>query len=467
MSGLTGQPGHQTSQRGAAAAAAPIDAAAFAAAMAPFAIADGSKIAVAVSGGADSMALLLLLAEWSVPRNIVLTALTVDHRLRDRSADEATQAAAWCAARGVAHVILPWQEGMAQRGLARSPQSAARDARYRLLTDWCRDNGHGFLCVAHHADDQIETFLLRLARGSGVDGLAAMAAERVSGGIHILRPLLAFGKAALTATCCAADQPWIDDPSNRNRASARVRFREARAMLAAEGLDDDRLLATVGHMRRARVALEYSVDMLLAAACRWDAYGVARLAYQAFAAAPAEIALRALTRVLRVAAGAAYGPRYENLERLYDALMRGPWRDATLHGCCILRSDGDIVIFREAAAIGPDVALDTVSPVLWDGRFRVGIAADELRDGFVTAVTPAGWQCAGEASALPAIQPAVRAALPMIVDTDGVAAIPHVGFVRPDLARRLKTPIFLAFAPEAQAAAIPSDVAEMTPQRCD
>src|SRR5690606_25207264 len=153
------------------------------------------------------------------------------------------------------------------------------------------DNGAGHLFLAHHADDQVETFLLRLARGSGVDGLAAMAPSSVRDGVIIARPLLAFPKAGLEATCRAAGQGWIEDPSNASEASGRVRFRKARALLESEGLTRERLLATVAHMQRSRAALEHMVSDLLAAICARDDAGAARLAVAPLVGAPEEIAL--------------------------------------------------------------------------------------------------------------------------------------------------------------------------------
>lgn len=428
-------------------AATPIDAVAFAKAMAAFSIPDECAIAVAVSGGPDSMALLLLLREWCARRQVTLTALTVDHCLRDESGTEAAQVAAWCEALGVAHAVLPWRMGPSQRGLSRSPQAAARAARYDLLLNWCHANGHARLCVAHHADDQIETFFLRLARGSGVDGLAAMAPKSRRAGVDLLRPLLSFRKNALEATCVAAGQGWVEDPSNGNRKSARVRFRQARAIFAAEGFDDARLLATIAHLQRARQALETAVDALLAQTCRWDSWGAAHIDLAAFVAAPAEIALRALTRVLTTTAGEIYGPRFERLERLYGSMIAGPWRDSTLHGCHIMRDGTEILICREADAITEDVRVNAGETVLWDRRFSIGVPHSAPCALVVCRLTAPSWKLVTAGGNVPAIHPAIRAGMPMMTDEQGLAAVPWAGYVRADLRLQLKEPIFWGFAP--------------------
>ena len=386
----------------------------FAAAMAPFAIPDASHLAVAVSGGADSTALLRLLQLWAAPRHVRLTALTVDHCLRAAAADEVRQVAQWCAALGVAHAALTWDEGAALVGATRSPQAEAREARYGLMTAWCREHSAAAICLAHHADDQVETFLMRLARGSGVDGLAAMLPETVRDGVRLLRPLLGEPKAALQATCAAFGQSWIDDPSNQNRAATRVRFRQARALLAAEGLDDARLLQTVAHMQRARDALGSAVDALLARNCRWDDYGVARFDLAAFSEAPEEIALRFLAAILCRASGAVYAPRFERLTRLYRALSTGPWRDATLHGCGISRAGGDVLIFREAAAIDHQLEIAPGAHAVWDNRFEIAVSA--------TAPTPVRIIAAGAwatAARAPEAVRAARASLPLALDERG------------------------------------------------
>ena len=198
------------------------------------------RLAVAVSGGADSMALCLLAASWAQGLGGSVTALTVDHGLRAAAAAEAAQVGDWLAARGVAHKILCWQGAKPAADL----QAAARLARYELLNDWCAQEAVLHLLLAHHQEDQAETLLLRLGRGSGVDGLSAMAPISVTKAGRLLRPLLGISRARLMAGLKAEGQSWIEDPSNEDVRFSRVRWRQLMPKLQAEGLNSERLAAT-------------------------------------------------------------------------------------------------------------------------------------------------------------------------------------------------------------------------------
>ena len=371
--------------------------------------------------------------------------------MRAAGADEARQVAAWCAGLGIAHIALAWDEGAALVGANRSPQADAREARYRLMTAWCRAHDVAALCLAHHADDQVETFLMRLARGSGVDGLAGMASDSTRDGLRLLRPLLQEPKAALVATCLAFGQAWIEDPSNQNRAATRVRFRQARALLAAEGLDDARLLQTVEHMQRARAALGSAVDTLLAQVCVWDAYGVARLDLSAFSEAPEEVALRALSAILCDASGAVYAPRFERLERVYRAMRHGPWRDATLHGCGIFRAGPEVLVCREAAAIVDEVEIAPGGRAVWDRRFEVVLSSDAPNPVRIT-----GAQTWATAARAPLAVRAARAGLPLATDASGPLCLPQfLDSLRADAKESWEHKIVCRFRPARHVAELP------------
>ena len=201
-------------------------------------LAGENQLLVAVSGGPDSVALLALLAEWSReagrPR---LLAATVDHGLRAGSADEALGVAALCGRLGVPHRILLWAGEKPTSRL----QERARAARYDLLAGEAASIGGAVLVTAHTRDDQAETLLMRMARGSGPSGLAGMRRRVVRQGMVLVRPLLGLPKARLIATAQARGLPFVMDPSNGDPRFARARWRSLTPLLAAEGLDAERL----------------------------------------------------------------------------------------------------------------------------------------------------------------------------------------------------------------------------------
>ncbi|USO02588.1 MAG: tRNA lysidine(34) synthetase TilS [Alphaproteobacteria bacterium] len=172
------------------------------------------KLALAVSGGKDSMGMVYALKDLP---NIVV--LTVDHRLREESAGEALQVQRWMMELNVPHVILTWEHD----GIDTDIQNKARTARYDLMTQWCWEHGVKYLMTAHHREDQIETFFMRLAKGSGLKGLGVMHDATTYNNITILRPFLSVPKKTLHNYI--EHENFIEDPSNQNEAFERIRFR--------------------------------------------------------------------------------------------------------------------------------------------------------------------------------------------------------------------------------------------------
>jgi tRNA(Ile)-lysidine synthase len=395
------------------------------------------------------MALCLLADPWARRRGGRLVALTVDHGLRPGSAAEAKRAGSWLARRGIAHQVLRWRGEKPSRGV----QAAARQARYRLLHRWCARHGALHLLLAHHLEDQAETFLMRLARGSGVDGLAAMAPLGGDQGILHLRPLLGTAKARLAATLRQHKQPWIEDPSNRDPAFERVRVRRARGALETLGMSAPRLAGTARHMARARAALEAEVDDLLARSVGVHAAGFCLVDPGVLAAAAPEISLRALSRVLQCVAGTEYPPRFERLARLGEALAAGLGSARTLSGCRIVPWDGRILVCREAAAAAAPLPLTAGAPGRWDARFTVGVSVSGQapRRGLAVArLGLAGWRqivtaraALGE-TALPA--PA-RTVLPALWRSGRVLSVPHLGFDRSPAGGRSRLRFSARFQP--------------------
>jgi tRNA(Ile)-lysidine synthase len=418
-------PGRKSARAGAL---GPQDFAALIGAFAPFE--PHPTLAVAVSGGADSMALAILAADWAKARGGRAVALTVDHGLRSGSAREARQTGRWLGARGIAHRVLTWAGQKPASGI----QAAAREARYRLLGDWCRRHGVLHLLVAHTREDQAETFLLRLGRGSGADGLAGMPALVERPQLRLLRPLLAVSKARLVATLKARQQEWIEDPSNRDESFARVRVRAMLSARADKAAMHRRLAAASSTLGRARAANERAAAALLAAAARLHPAGYIELDAARLCAGAPGAAARAVGRCLMAVSGEAYAPRGEKMARLLaDVLGDGPFRPRTLGGCRILPSGGRILICREWKRSEPAVLPPGGGPRLWDRRFVVRRRGAQRGAGAlrVGALGEKGWaEVVKQAPQLRAAVPAaVRPALPALFDAkQRVLAVPHLGF---------------------------------------
>ena len=296
----------------------------------------GGDFAVAVSGGPDSLALLLLAHAAFSGR---VRAATVDHRLRPGSAAEAEAVARLCAERGIPHHILAVTVERAGAGL----QAAAREARYRALAEWMEEGGLELLLTAHHADDQAETLLMRLNRGSGVAGLAGVRAAGAvpgSGGrLRLARPLLHWRRSELAALVAAAGIEPAEDPSNADEAFDRARIR--RQLGEAPWLDVAALARSAALLAEAESALEWAAETLFAARAEGGEGGVI-LRPQGL---PPELLRRLVLRCLGLAAPGAR-PRGEQLHALIARLQEGG--SATL--CGVKASGGDSWRFAPAPA---------------------------------------------------------------------------------------------------------------------
>jgi tRNA(Ile)-lysidine synthase len=215
-----------------------------------------ARLGIAVSGGPDSLALLLL-AHAAFPTRCF--AATVDHRLRMQSAAEARFVADISARLGVPHATLTvqWPVQPPTKGI----QEAARDARYAALLGWCADAGIGTLLTAHHADDQAETLLMRLARGAGLPGLAAIRPVQQAGGCRIARPLLRWRHAELAELCTAAGLIPIEDPSNADPRHERSRVRKL--LRTADAPAADKLALSSAHLLEVEEAMRWLADEVI------------------------------------------------------------------------------------------------------------------------------------------------------------------------------------------------------------
>lgn len=356
-------------------------------------------LALAVSGGPDSMALMHLVATWAAEHGVAarqgmgqvpLIVLTVDHKLRPESAAEAAWVKDEAARRGLPHETLVWDGPKPSTAV----QATARDARYRLIDDFLdRELQEGRvpakrrIAVAHHEDDQAETVLMRLARGSGLDGLSGMreeehvtppsAAGRANASYTIVRPLLRTPKARLIATLQDGGVSWKEDASNQAPRFERVRVRQALETLRDLGIAPAQIGRSAARLSRARRAVLAGVDAAASRAVKLHRGLFAEIDAACLAELPDEYAVRILAGLLRAFGGEAPPARLSQIENLASRLMT-PNNAETLGGCRIERDGAAVRIWREWGRDGlPTLELQPGAEKVWDGRFRVALDAGE------------------------------------------------------------------------------------------
>jgi tRNA(Ile)-lysidine synthase len=382
-------------------------------------------LAVAVSGGPDSLALAILADRWARERFGEICAVTVDHRLRPESGDEIRRLHGWLAARAIRHEILAWSAHKPATGI----QEAARAARYQLLADWCREHGCLHLLTAHQREDQAETHLIRRSASSGADGLAGMSVIRELADCRILRPLLGVAKARLVALLDAERQPFITDPSNRDPTFERSWLRRTGVMPV--GADFATLLSGIRELGHERVAREHNCARLLAQTVVLHPAGFAVLDPD-LALAPSDIAERALQMIVGAIGGKPYPARRERVARLREVLAGAGHRGHTLGGCRFLRWRHHVLVLRELHGAAGPIRLTPGTSFLWDRRFSV------ILPPTATGVVTVGYLGRSGVVALNRHWREMRRGLPRLIypilpavwDEEGIAAVPHLGYRR-------------------------------------
>ncbi len=425
--------------------------------------AHGACLAVAVSGGPDSMALAALLAAWAAPRRARLRAITVDHLLRPESGAEAALVAGRLRALGLEHVtaVAEWPGGCPPPASRR--QAAGRAERFRLLSREAAAAGARLVLLGHHAGDSVETALGWWARASGLRGLAGIAPAVALGDLVLVRPLLSVPKARLLATAGARRVAHVTDPSNVSEAYDRVRVRAAVAAMAgtACGPSEAALLRVVEHARVVAGDMDAAARAVLAAAVvRHDARGYALLAPAQLLApgVPPGVARLVIRRILMAYGGREFGARHDGVERAHAALAAGAARRGITAGGCVLRSlrpataaaaargapDTVLVCREPRVALQDPLRFAPVAPgagVLWDGRFSVRMRVRATAVG--VSVPPLELRAFSEPlrMALRArpggaalddrmgVPHAVKVGLPAVCARDGaLLALPHIGY---------------------------------------
>lgn len=390
---------------------------------APFAT--SARLALAVSGGADSLALMVLAAGWRRSRQSgpELVVLTVDHGLRAMSADEAAMVASVAVRLGLRHRTLIWNGRKPTAGI----EQAAREARYELLAEACREEGIADLLTAHHRDDQAETVLMRLGKGSGLSGLAGMRPVRSMDGLRHHRPLLGLPKTRLLAVAKAAGLAPIADESNTDPRFQRPRLRQLRGELSDAGIAAAGIVRASERLAQADDALEHYVGAFIGEAVSVDRYGVARFPLESLASVPREIRQRALARLIAAAGAGPWPPvRHDRLAALEVALASGDETRRTLGGAVIACRGGAVTVHRETGRrVADPVRLEARAHGIWDGRFAYRLGA--LRGPMTLGpLGEAGRRALGLRSSV--APNGALAALPAVRAGDAIVAVPSVGF---------------------------------------
>ncbi len=386
------------------------------------------------------MALALLMAQYAQSNGVQVIALTVDHALRSESADEAKQVGIWLKAHGILHHILTWQGKKKPANI----QANARKARYRLMADFCIANNINFLGVAHTSEDQAETVLMRIMRGSGIDGLAGINASKTMYGITIIRPLLNCSREQLRDYLRTQKQNWVNDPSNENNKFARVTARKFINTSGNPELLTRRLADTAAHMRRAKNYIEESIKKNIAGIITCHEFGFYSINVTKYKNLHSEERLRTLACILQHVGGQEYKPRFENLTRLDANICNNKLHKAcTLWGCEIASgqktSTKDIIyIYREFAAIAPCLPVHAGTNITWDNRFSchigdINIAGNSAPNLNIAALGAHGYQYILQLnpdfkfSAIN-LPKKVIYTLPALLLLEKPLAVPHIGY---------------------------------------
>jgi len=296
-----------------------------------------APIAVAVSGGVDSVCLL----HWLVNTGLNIVALHVNHHLRPSADIEEQYVYDLCKKLNIPCHIFHWTGEKPNSGL----EAAARDARYKMMTDWCHENDVGILMVAHQADDQIETFLMNLARGSGLTGLSAIRKISYRDGIKIVRPLLETFRKELIKYCDKNNIKYFSDEMNDDENYTRVKIRKNRYLLAEKlGITDTRILLAIENLGRARDALDTDI-MGRVKSVMYDGYAL--FADSFLFDVPPHIGLKCLGVLIQTIGGNDYQPRLNSLTFALDKLTSDC--KFTLGHCTLRRFKNQILIVQEGS----------------------------------------------------------------------------------------------------------------------
>jgi tRNA(Ile)-lysidine synthase len=326
------------------------------------------RFAIAVSGGSDSLALSVLAKLYSLENDNAFVSLIIDHKLRKESAEEARVTYKNLTQNKIKAKILTYQGEKFSSNI----QKKARDLRYDLFHKYCAKNKIKFLILAHHQDDLIENFYIRLIRGSGIKGLTSLQnIFEYSKNFYLLRPLLNFNKQELLTVTKKSYSSWIEDPSNKNDKFLRVRIRKMQTKLQKEGFDPKRIIKTIDNLNTAKNSLDFYIFKSEKKYLNFYKEGYATLKSSIFNNEAQEVIFRVIIKAIHFVSGEYYPPRSDSLKGLMKNLLAKSFKSSTLGGCLIEKNKNIISFYREDRNVAVETLNKTKQKTNWDDRFLV------------------------------------------------------------------------------------------------
>ena len=331
------------------------------------------KIAVAVSGGPDSLALTILLQKFSLENNIDLKAISIDHDLRSSSKDELQWLASELKKRKIKHKIIKWKSLKPNANIL----SSARNKRYELLIKECERVDIKHLFTGHHLDDQVENVLLRIIRGSGIKGLGSLQEKFkfTKSRVNILRPLLKYPKKSLISFLANEKQEYIVDPTNSNNNFDRSRVRKVSSHLINEGLSNKRLLSTIKNLKDANNSITYLINSSLKSFIKINSRGAISILLDQFEPLPEEVKFRSLSKLLTFVGKGKNTPRSKNILNLLDIISKNNFKNLTVAGCLIKKVKKEIFFLPEVTR-KMYVAKIRSSNFIWNEQYKITMKND-------------------------------------------------------------------------------------------
>ncbi len=393
-----------------------------------------AKIAVAVSGGADSMCLTHILKHWCIKNNVKLNALIVDHGLRSESSEEASFICTFLESQGIKTTVLKWIGAKPKSNI----QSKARAARYELLHDYCLAHGIKHLFVAHTLNDQAETVLMRIIRGSGIDGISAIKSKTKFGELTLLRPLLDTTRIHIENYMKDTGWPWVNDPSNMNHKYKRIKARSILNSYALE-FDDDKIYHRLGllaeNARRAKSYLDMRVSNIWAKKVNVHPLNFLILDNSVYKFHE-EMKLRLLVRAFKYLNPQLPSPKLTSLTTLLSKLTLTPRQSRTLMGCRIVKDLKHTYIFLEVGKSPTTLELKPKHSNIWHNL----VIQIEVEGLTAKALGHNGWKKLKSLGMTKPVEIPLGAihSLIAIYKGDRLLCVPHLNFYDTDIKIEVK-----------------------------